>query len=231
MLAVADRESTRQWGHKKSFVLYVCPTFVVVAATATAAAAAAAAAVVVVAGQLDICGPIFRFATSLLLLWIFPFPARSVTLLPLSVDPFALSRTAWHTRGQRNDGMGRDGTSEEDSEDSVNVSLCSLNSFSRSLFLFLLSPFSQHTHLSAFIILPSLFRTQPIASTRTHSTLILFLSLSLAILPSTLLFSLSGSVSFQCFPVPSGHCKAGGVCERRDTMLCLRTAGLTYFVC
>lgn len=110
---IIDRESTRQWGHKKSFVLYVCPTFVVVAATATAAAAAAAAAVVVVAGQLDICGPIFRFATSLLLLWIFPFPARSVTLLPLSVDPFALSRTAWHTRGQRNDGMGRDGTSED----------------------------------------------------------------------------------------------------------------------
>lgn len=127
--------------------------------------------------------------------------------------------------------MGWDGMGLRRTEDSVNVSLCSLNSFSRSLFLFLLSPFSQHTHLSAFIILPSLFRTQPIASTRTHSTLILFLSLSLAILPSTLLFSLSGSVSFQCFPVPSGHCKAGGVCERRDTMLCLRTAGLTYFVC
>lgn len=120
-------------------------------------------------------------------------------------------------------------------EDSVNVSLCSLSSFSRSLFLFLLSPFSQHTHLSAFIILPSLFRTQPIASTRTHSTLILFLSLSCysSFYPSFsfLCSSLSGSVSFQCFPVPSGHCKAGGVCERRDTMLCLRTAGLTYFVC
>lgn len=129
--------------------------------------------------------------------------------------------------------MGWDGMGLRRTEDSVNVSLCSLSSFSRSLFLFLLSPFSQHTHLSAFIILPSLFRTQSIASTRTHSTLILFLSLLLFfLLPfSFLCSSLSGLVSFQCFPVPSGHCKAGGVCERRDTMLCLRTAGLTYFVC
>lgn len=77
-----------------------------------------------------------------------------------------------------NETMGWDGMGLRRTEDSVNVSLCSLSSFSRSLFLFLLSPFSQHTHLSAFIILPSLFRTQPIASTRTHSTLILFLSLS-----------------------------------------------------
>lgn len=86
----------------------MCPTFVVVAATATAAAAAAAA-VVVVAGQLDICGPIFRFATSLLLLWIFPFPARSVTLLPLC-GPFCVEphRVAHTGTTKRWDGTGWD---------------------------------------------------------------------------------------------------------------------------
>lgn len=42
----------------------------------------------------------------------FPF-LRVLLLCSRSVDPFALSRTAWHTRGQRNDGMGRDGTSED----------------------------------------------------------------------------------------------------------------------
>lgn len=99
----------------------MCPTFVVVVAAAAAAAVAAVVVVVVVvvAGQLDICGPIFRFATGLLLpSRIFPFPVRSVTLLPLCgpfcVKPHRVAHTGdnetigWNEMGW--DGMGWDGT-------------------------------------------------------------------------------------------------------------------------
>lgn len=116
----------------------------------------------------------------------FPF-LRVLLLCSRSVGPFALSRTAWHTRGQRNDGMRRDGSGLRRTADSVNVSLLSFSSFSRSPFLLYpcllrpppCAPFPQHAHLSAFIILPSLFCTRSIASTRAHSTLAASLSLSL----------------------------------------------------
>lgn len=116
----------------------------------------------------------------------FPF-LRVLLLCSRSVGPFALSRTAWHTRGQRNDGMRRDGSGLRRTADSVNVSLLSFGSFSRSPFLLYpcllrpppCAPFPQHAHLSAFIILPSLFCTRSIASTRAHSTLAASLSLSL----------------------------------------------------
>lgn len=161
----------------------------------------------------------------------FPF-LRVLLLCSRSVDPFALSRTAWHTRGQRNDGMGRDGTSEDRGQ-RKRFSL--LPQFFLSL-SFPFPPFSFFTAHTPFCVHHSAFFIPHTAyclysnTFDTHSfslSLLLFFLLPFSFLCS----SLSGSVSFQCFPVPSGHCKAGGVCERRDTMLCLRTAGLTYFVC
>ncbi|CAL7944402.1 unnamed protein product [Xylocopa violacea] len=107
----------------------------------------------------------------------FPF-LRVLLLRSRSVGPFALSRTAWHTRGQRNEGTGLRGTT-----DSVNVSLRSLSSFSRSPFLLhphlsrvlFLAPFPRHAHLPVFIIPPSLSHTRSIGSPRARSMLALFL--------------------------------------------------------
>lgn len=176
----------------------------------------------------------------------FPF-LRVLLLCSRSVGPFALSRTAWHTRGQRNDGMRRDGSGLRRTADSVNVSLLSFSSFSRSPFLLypcLLRPpscsFSTArtpfcVHHSALSILHTIYRLYSSTfDTRCVSLSFSFFPLTLLFRSFTLLSFINIAFEIGLFPMLSrlaGHCKAGGVCERRDTMLCLRTAGLTYFVC
>lgn len=143
------------------------------------------------------------------------------------------------------DGMGRNGTGPRGTADSVNASLRSFSSFSRSPFL--LHPcspsfsssllfHSTHTFLrSSFCPLYPAYDLSPLLEHIRHSFLPSFSLSPVSFVPFNRLSSLHAAFGIGLFPmlfsVPAGHCKAGGVCERRDTMLCLRTAGLTYFVC